>query len=300
MATLGAALVVLSQLAVAGGLSAPPRDLVVIGGGPVGVRAAVAAGSRGLSVALVDAPRYSGALEDATTGEDLSLGGPTGLFSKALRDVAKKLPIAALRGMGLDDRSIFSEMALEASSAAAASARDARFQLDTAGVELVTGFATLCEPDADAATVGVAVAPPPPDGDGARPPARELRARHVLLATGSSPFRPAGVPFDGRRVFDSDSINALGFLPRSVCITGSGIIALEFAKIFRNLGADVTLLVRDRVPMRALRKLGLDKDVAATLMSDLNRAGVKARRAPFLYRAAERRRENRSSGGWGE
>ena len=58
-----------------------------------------------------------------------------------------------------------------------------------------------------------------------------------------------------------------------------------------------TFVYRD---ILALRKLGLDKDVAATLMSDLNRAGVKARRAPFLYRAAERRRENRSSGGWGE
>ena len=99
------------------------------------------------------------------------------------------------------------------------------------------------------------------------------------------------------RKFEAPRHGSLGFLPRSVCITGSGIIALEFAKIFRNLGADVTLLVRDRVPMRALRKLGLDKDVAATLMSDLNRAGVKARRAPFLSRAAERRRENRSSGG---
>ena len=42
----------------------------------------------------------------------------------------------------------------------------------------------------------------------------------ILLATGSRPFRPKNIPFDGVRVFDSDSINGLNFLPKSVVITG--------------------------------------------------------------------------------
>jgi NAD(P)H-nitrite reductase large subunit len=58
-------------------------------------------------------------------------------------------------------------------------------------------------------------------------------------------------------------------------ITGSGIIAIEFAKIFRNLGTDVTLIIRDQVPRNALQKIGLDKDVAATLVADLVRSGIK-------------------------
>jgi hypothetical protein len=56
-------------------------------------------------VILIDAPRASGALMNEATGEDLSLGGPTGLFSKALRDAGKKISVSSLKGMGLrDDR----------------------------------------------------------------------------------------------------------------------------------------------------------------------------------------------------
>jgi NAD(P) transhydrogenase len=60
--------------------------------------------------------------------------------------------------------------------------------------------------------------------------------------------------------------------------TSSGIIAVEFAKIFRNLGADVTLIIRDLIPRNALMKIGLDKDVAATLVADLVRSGIKIER----------------------
>lgn len=67
----------------------------------------------------------------------------------------------------------------------------------------------------------------------------------------------------------------IDYLPKSIAITGSGIIAVEFAKIFRNLGAEVTLIIRDNVPRNALMKIGLDKDVAATLVADLIRSGIK-------------------------
>ena len=57
------------------------------------------------NVILIDAPRASGALMNEATGEDLSIGGPTGLFSKALRDTGKRISVSSLKGMGLrDDR----------------------------------------------------------------------------------------------------------------------------------------------------------------------------------------------------
>ena len=59
-----------------------------------------------------------------------------------------------------------------------------------------------------------------------------LRSKSVLIATGSSPFRPKNIPFDGERVFDSDSINGLSYLPKSIAITGSGIIAIDTPKFF--------------------------------------------------------------------
>lgn len=78
-------------------------DLAIVGGGVVGVQAALAAASAPLNkkVCLIDAPRASGMLMNEETGEDLSLGAPTGLFSKALRDTSKSIKVSSLRGMGL-------------------------------------------------------------------------------------------------------------------------------------------------------------------------------------------------------
>lgn len=84
-------------------------DLAVIGAGPVGVSAALLAARSPLNkkVVLIDAPRASGALMNEATGEDLSIGGPTGLFSKALRDTGKRISVSSLKGMGLrDDRQV--------------------------------------------------------------------------------------------------------------------------------------------------------------------------------------------------
>lgn len=74
------------------------------------------------------------------------------------------------------------------------------------------------------------------------------------------------------------TFHQLGYLPKSIAITGSGIIAVEYAKIFRNLGADVTMIIRDQIPRNALMKIGLDKDVAATLVADMVRSGIKIER----------------------
>lgn len=68
--------------------SASRYDLAVLGGGIVGVQAALVAKqqNKDRNVVLIDAPKESGVLYNEATKEDLSIGGPTGLFSKALRD----------------------------------------------------------------------------------------------------------------------------------------------------------------------------------------------------------------------
>ena len=55
----------------------------------------------------------------------------------------------------------------------------------------------------------------------------------VLLCTGSFASQPPGIPFDNKRILDADSVNGLSFLPKSVVVAGSGIIAIEMANIFR-------------------------------------------------------------------
>jgi NAD(P) transhydrogenase len=226
-------------------------DLAVIGGGVVGVQAALSAAASPFRkrVILIDAPTASGALQDAN-GKDLSLGGPTGLFGKALRDSSKQIKVNTLRGMGLREDSIWNEIISNCVELASSNADDVLAQLEAANVTFQQGFCTFC----DSGGTDKLIVTQQPNGL-----QETITTRHVLIATGSQPFRPAGIPFDGgKRVLDSDSINKLQFLPRSIAITGSGIIAVEFAKIFRNLGADVTLIIRDLIPRNALAKIGLD------------------------------------------
>ena len=54
-----------------------------------------------------------------------------------------------------------------------------------------------------------------------------------------------------------------------MAITGSGIAAIEFAKVFEKLRSEVTLIIRDKIPRNALMKIGFDKDISATLVADL-------------------------------
>eukprot|EP00581_Thalassiosira_minuscula_P011343 CAMPEP_0183726512 /NCGR_PEP_ID=MMETSP0737-20130205/23438_1 /TAXON_ID=385413 /ORGANISM="Thalassiosira miniscula, Strain CCMP1093" /LENGTH=615 /DNA_ID=CAMNT_0025957879 /DNA_START=211 /DNA_END=2058 /DNA_ORIENTATION=+ len=245
-------------------------DLAVIGAGPVGVSAALQAARapHNKNVILIDAPRASGALMNEANGEDLSIGGPTGLFSKALRDAGKKISVSSLKGMGLRDDSIWNEIVASCVELASFNARDTVRQLEYAGVTYVQGYAAFADSGGSSSLFITSE-----DNS-----ISTLNADNILIATGSTPFRPGGIPFDGKRVFDSDSINTLSRLPKSVAITGSGIIAIEFAKIFKNLGSDVTLIIRDNIPRNALMKIGLDKDISATLVADLARSGIKIER----------------------
>ena len=247
--------------------SQPSRyDLAVLGGGIVGVQAALVAKqqNKDRNVVLIDAPKESGVLYDESRKEDLSIGGPTGLFSKALRDTGKRIKVSTLRGMGLREDSVWNEILSSCVDMASSNAQDVFRQLDMVGVEYMEGLAQFQDSGTDTLIVK--------DECGRE---RKVVAEKILLATGSRPFHPPEIPFDGRRIFDSDSINGLKFLPKSIAITGSGIIAIEYAKILRNLGADVTLIIRDQVPRNALMKIGLDKDVAAVLVAALIRSGIK-------------------------
>ena len=189
-------------------------DLAVIGAGPVGVQAAIAAAGRAKKrVVLIDAPRASGKLMNEETNEDLSIGGPTGLFSKALRDAAKRIKVPTLRGMGLREDSIWNEITGACVELASFNARDIKRQLEYAGVTLIEGYAKF--QDSGGSHHLVVSQDGESDGSGTI-----VSTDKVLIATGSRPFQPSNIPFDGVRIFDSDSINGLSYLPKSVVITG--------------------------------------------------------------------------------
>jgi NAD(P) transhydrogenase len=64
----------------------------------------------------------------------------------------------------------------------------------------------------------------------------------VLLAVGTKPFRPDYIPFDGDRIIDSDEVLEIRTLPRSMIVIGAGVIGVEYATIFSALDTAVTLV----------------------------------------------------------
>ena len=76
--------------------------------------------------------------------------------------------------------------------------------------------------------------------DGAEPVT--LIAKHVIVATGSSPRAFPGVPFDEDRVLSNTGALAIPDVPKKLCLIGAGVIGLEMGSVWRRLGADVTVL----------------------------------------------------------
>jgi NAD(P) transhydrogenase len=69
-----------------------------------------------------------------------------------------------------------------------------------------------------------------------------IEAEYILLAPGTRPTRPSHIPFNGETIFDSDEILSLGNIPRSMIVVGGGVIGLEYALMFATLGVKVTVV----------------------------------------------------------
>ncbi|MBA68883.1 MAG: Si-specific NAD(P)(+) transhydrogenase [Rhizobiales bacterium] len=70
----------------------------------------------------------------------------------------------------------------------------------------------------------------------------KVDGRSILLAVGTKPFRPAHIPFDGASIVDSDEILEIADLPRSLIVIGAGVIGIEYATIFSALDTAVTVV----------------------------------------------------------
>ena len=96
-----------------------------------------------------------------------------------------------------------------------------------------------------------------------------LRGEKILIATGSSPVRPAEFPFEHPRVHDSDEILEIGVLPKTLAVVGAGVIGAEYACTFAALGVEVHLIDgRDSL-------LGfLDREISENIERAMAAAGV--------------------------
>ncbi|HMP55242.1 MAG TPA: FAD-dependent oxidoreductase, partial [Novosphingobium sp.] len=105
-----------------------------------------------------------------------------------------------------------------------------------------------------------------------------VEADRVLIAVGTVPFRPAHIPFNGSTVLDSDDFIMAPRLPKSLAVMGAGVIGLEYATIFSALDVPVTLIeprgsyldFMDREIVEHLTYLLRDRGMALKLSSEVS------------------------------
>jgi NAD(P) transhydrogenase len=198
-------------------------DLVVIGSGPGGERAAAQAAYFGFRVALVEKCEEPG-------GAGINTGT---IPSKTLREAALFLSGAQSRGLHgvnlLVKRDISADDFMYRQRYVVARQRERfHWNMDRHRVDFIHGMARIESRD----SVVVAEEEGP----------RRLTTRFIVIATGSTPRHPDFLPFDDPWVFDSDSILEMHTLPKSMACIGAGVIGCEYATFFAAMDIRVVLI----------------------------------------------------------
>jgi NAD(P) transhydrogenase len=233
-------------------------DLLVIGSGPGGQRAAIQAAKLGKRVAVVErrdrvggVSIHSGTIPSKTLRQSIldEMGGRRADLTDPLHPERQESAL----GHQLHDR---------VARVVAGETAIVRDQFRRNAVGLIIGRAAFDGPNSVHITDC--------DDDGT-----ELRvsAEHIVVAVGTNPARPSGVDFDGRRVIDSDGVLGLDFASaKTMTIVGGGVIGVEYTSMFAALGCRVTLVdARDRLLPY------LDRDIAIALQYLLRKRRVTFR-----------------------
>jgi NAD(P) transhydrogenase len=206
-------------------------DLLVLGSGPGGQKAAIAAAKLGRRVAIVEK-------HTAVGGVCVNTGT---IPSKTMRE-------AVLYLTGMSQREMYgasyrvkqditvADLLARTQHVVGREVEVVRAQLQRNRVDLLTGVARFVDPHV------VAV-----DGRH-RGEHTSVSAHKIVIATGTRPARPSEVAFDDSRVLDSDGILSLDSIPSSMVVVGAGVIGIEYASMFAALGTRVTVVEqRDRM-----------------------------------------------------
>jgi len=225
-------------------------DVVVIGGGPGGYVAGIRAGQLGLRAAVVD--------NSSALGGTCLLRGciPT----KAMLHAAEVLETArhaADFGVQLQSPSIdMAAMHRYKNKVVLKNTKGVEYLLKKNKVTRVRGHGRL----AGAGTVEV-------EEEGGKK--RVLKAKHIILATGSTVRDLPFARFDGDRLLSSDDMLNLQEVPETLVVLGAGAVGVEFASVFSRFGSKVTLveLLPHVVPLE-------DEEISVALAKELKKRGI--------------------------
>lgn len=199
-------------------------DLIVIGSGPSGRRAAVQASKFGRSVLIIDRRGQLGGVS-VHTGT---------IPSKTLRETV--LNLTGWRERGIYGINYRVKQDIGAQDLDMRLGKTLQDEVDILEHQFLRNGITVEYGDArfvDAHTVEIE------SEDKNR---RRVSGKAIVVAVGSVPHRPKNIPFDGKRVIDSDGMVSLDRIPRSLTVVGAGVIGIEYATIFSALDVRVTII----------------------------------------------------------
>src|SRR5580704_4449291 len=228
-------------------------DVVVIGSGPGGQKAAIQAAKLGKTVCIIEKSHVLG-------GTSINTGT---IPSKALREAVMHLT-------GLNKRSLFGEayrvkrtitiadLIYVSQQVVHNELELIRDQLERNGVELIWGSARFDQEN-------VLFIDRPDDFE-------VLSGDIIIVATGTRPARPDSVPFDGKTIVTSDELLKLDHIPKTMIVVGGGVIGIEYACMLAALGVKVTL-VEGRHQVLGF----LDDEITEALQYQMRRMGITLR-----------------------
>ncbi|HWA95559.1 MAG TPA: Si-specific NAD(P)(+) transhydrogenase [Terracidiphilus sp.] len=204
-------------------MSAVRYDLTVIGSGPSGQRAAVAAAKMKKRVAVVEARSVVG-------GVCINTGT---IPSKTMREAVLHLSgynYRTVYGMNyrVKEKITMADLAFRVQNVIKTEVDVTEAQLSRNGIDVVHGIARFVDPNK------VCVEGPQADAT--------LESDHIIIAVGTRPASSPKVPINGRTIVNSDQVLDLPVLPKSLIVVGGGVVGVEYACMFAILGVRVTLI----------------------------------------------------------
>jgi NAD(P) transhydrogenase len=234
-------------------MSAVKYDLIVIGSGPAGQRAAVAAAKMDKRVVVVEARTVVG-------GVCINTGT---IPSKTMREAVLHLSGYSYRSIyGINyrvkEKITMADLAFRTQAVIKTEVDVTEAQLSRNGIDVVHGIARFLTP------TQIRVAGPQAE--------TTLEAERIIIAVGTKPAASPKVPVNGRTIINSDQILGLSDLPRSLIVVGGGVVGVEYTCMFAVLGVRVTLIEkRDRLLEFA------DREIIESLSYHLRDARVTLR-----------------------
>ena len=200
-------------------------DLIVIGSGPAGQRAAIQAAKAGKSVAMVEKSEFVG-------GVCVNSGT---IPSKTMREAVLHLSGYSYQNLygvnfRVKDKISMADLIFRTQHVIRTEVEVTVAQLSRNGVEMLTGCAAFVDPH----TVRVS------NSRGAV----EYGAANIIIATGTKPANSPKVPINGRNIVNSDQILQMPAVPKTLIVVGGGVIGVEYACMFATLGVRVILIER--------------------------------------------------------